>query len=68
MRIVEENSFTPNSRICEALEPYEQVFPQQHNTIIVSRKLEMHMEQAQCYQAKRNETIKHGLTKNEQSL
>ena len=26
------------------------------------------MEQAQCDQAKRNEAIKHGLTKNEQSL
>ena len=36
--------------------------------IIVSRKLEMHMEQAQCNQVKRNETIKYGLTKNKQSL
>ena len=36
--------------------------------IIVCRKLVMHMEQAQCDQAKRNEAIKHGLAKNEQSL
>ena len=36
--------------------------------IIVIRKLEMHMEQAQRDQAKRNEATKHGLTKNEQSL
>ena len=31
--------------------------------IIVYRKLEMHMEQAQCDHAKWNEAIKHGLTK-----
>ena len=30
---VEKNSLTPNSRICEALEPYRQVFPKNHNTI-----------------------------------
>ena len=70
MRTVEQNWLTPNSRIYEALEPCEQVFPkkQQHNTIIVIRKLEMHMEQAQYDQAKRNEATKHGLTKNKQSL
>ena len=34
---VEQNSLTPNSRICVALESYEQVSPktQQHNMIIV---------------------------------
>ena len=36
--------------------------------IIVCRKLVIHMEQAQRDQAKMNEAIKHGLTKNEQSL
>ena len=41
---------------------------QQYNMIIVCRKLEMHMEQAQYDQAKWNKVIKHGLTKNEQSL
>ena len=30
---VEQNSLTPNSRICEALEPYGQVFPKNNNTI-----------------------------------
>ena len=37
---VEQNSFTPNSRICVALESYEQVSlkTQQHNMIIVCRK------------------------------
>ena len=30
---VEQNSLTPNSRICEALEPYGQVFPENNNTI-----------------------------------
>ena len=37
---VEQNSLTPNSRICEALESYEQESPetQQHNMIIVCRK------------------------------
>ena len=35
--IVEQNSFTPNSRICVALETYEQESPktQQHDMIIV---------------------------------
>ena len=34
---VEQNSLTPNSRICVALEPYEQESPetQQHDMIIV---------------------------------
>ena len=38
--IVEQNSLTPNSRICVALESYDQVSPetQQHNMIIVCRK------------------------------
>ena len=38
--IVEQNSLTPNSRICVALESYEQKTPetQQHNKIIVCRK------------------------------
>ena len=31
--IVEQNSLIPNSRIWEALEPYEQVFPRNNNTI-----------------------------------
>ena len=37
---VEQNSLTPNSRICVALESYEKVSPetQQHNMIIVCRK------------------------------
>ena len=37
---VEQNSLTPNSRVCVALESYEQVSPetQQHNMIIVCRK------------------------------
>ena len=37
---VEQNSLTPNSRICETLESYEQDSPktQQHNMIIVCRK------------------------------
>ena len=37
---VEQNSLTPNSKICVALESYEQVSPeiQQHNMIIVCRK------------------------------
>ena len=30
---IEQNSLTPNSRICEALEPYGQVFPKNNNTI-----------------------------------
>ena len=53
---VEQNSLTPNSRIYVALEPLEQISPekQQHNMIIVCRKLVMHMEQAQCDQAKWN--------------
>ena len=36
--------------------------------IIVSRNLEMHMEQAQCDLEIKNITIRHGLTKQEQSL
>ena len=46
--IVEQNSLTPNSRICVALESYDLVSPetQQHNMIIVCRKLVMHMLQA----------------------
>ena len=36
--------------------------------IIVSRNLEIHMEQAQCDQAIKTIAIKHGLTKHEQSL
>ena len=53
---VEQNSLTPNSRICVALEPQVQVYPekQQHNMIIVGRKFVMHMERAQCDQAKWN--------------
>ena len=53
---VEQNSLTPNSRICVAPEPEKQVSPekQQHNIIIVCKKLVMHMEQAQCDQAKWN--------------
>ena len=37
---VEQNSLTPNSRICVALESYDQVSleTQQHNMIIVCRK------------------------------
>ena len=37
---VEQNSLTPNSRICVTLESYEQESPktQQHNMIIVCRK------------------------------
>ena len=55
--IVEQNSLTPNFRIYEALESYEQVSPktQQHNLIIICRKLVRHMRQAQCDQVKRNE-------------
>ena len=43
-----QNSLTPNFRICEALASYGEVFrkKQQDNTIIVSKKLEMHIEQA----------------------
>ena len=53
MGTVEQNSLTPNSRICEALEPQEQVSPekQQYNMIIVCGKLVMHIERAQCDQA-----------------
>ena len=36
--------------------------------IIVSKNLEIHMEQAQCDQAVMTIEIKHGLTKHEQSL
>ena len=36
--------------------------------IIVSRNLEMHMEQAQCDQVVKIKAIKHGLNKQEQSL
>ena len=39
LRIVEQNSLTPNSRIYIALESYDQVSPKtQHNMIIVCRK------------------------------
>ena len=40
LEIVEQNSLTPNSRICVALESYKQESPvtQQHNMIIVCRK------------------------------
>ena len=40
LEIVEQNSLTPNSSICVALESYDQVSPetQQHNMIIVCRK------------------------------
>ena len=31
--IVEQNSLTPNSRICEALEPYGQVYSENNNII-----------------------------------
>ena len=34
---VEQNSLTPNSRICEALKPYGQVFPENNNTIRLSK-------------------------------
>ena len=62
--IVEQNSLTPNSRICVVLESYEQVSPetQEHSLIIVCRKLVMQMTQAQCDQAKWNKAINHGLT------
>ena len=36
--------------------------------IIVSKNLEMHMEQAQCDQVVKIEAIKHSLTKQEKSL
>ena len=63
MGTVEQNSLTPNSRISVALESYEQKFPetQQHNLIIVCRKLVMQMKQAQCDQAKWNKAINHDL-------
>ena len=39
LRTVEQNSLTPNSKICVALESYEQVSPEtQHNMIIACRK------------------------------
>ena len=61
---IEQNSLTPNFRLCVALDSYEQVFPetQQHNLIIVCRKLLMQMKQAQCDQAKWNKVINQGLT------
>ena len=64
METVEQNSLTPNSRIYVALESYEQVSPetQQHDVIIVCKKLVMQMKQAQCDQAKLNKAINHGLT------
>ena len=63
LRIVKQNSLTPNSRICVALESYEQVSPktQQHDLIIVCRKLVMQMKQAQCDQVKWSKAINHGL-------
>ena len=30
---VEQNSLTPNSRICETLKPYGQVYPKNNNTM-----------------------------------
>ena len=36
--------------------------------IIVSKNLEMHMEQAQCEQVAKIKAIKHDLAKHEQSL
>ena len=64
MGTVEQNSLTPNSRIYEALDSEEQVSPetQQHNLIIVCRKILMQMKQAQCDQAKWNKAINHDLT------
>ena len=43
---VEQNSLTPNSINCEALESYEHETPetQQYTMIIVCRKHEMHMK------------------------
>ena len=40
LETIKQNSFTPNSKICVALESYEQESPktQQHNMIIVCRK------------------------------
>ena len=60
---VEQNSLIPNFRICVALESYEQESPetQQHDLIIVCRKLVMQMKQAQCDQAKWNKAINHNL-------
>ena len=65
MGTVEQNSLTPNSRSSIALESYEQVSPetQQHDLIIVCRKLVMQMKQAQCDQEKWNKVINHDLTK-----
>ena len=33
LETIEQNSLTPNSRICETLEPYRQVYPENNNTI-----------------------------------
>ena len=41
---------------------------QYHKKLIVSRNLEMHIEQVQCNQAIMNITLKNSLTKQEQSL
>ena len=62
LETVEQNSLTPNSRICVALESYEQVsLETQHDLIIVCRKLVMQMKQAQYDQAKQNKAINHDL-------
>ena len=64
-----QNSLTPNSRFCEAFEPSGQVFLKTiTQEVHCKQNLEMHMELAQCDQAIMNITIKHGLTKQEQSL
>ena len=54
MRIVEQNSLTPNSRNYEAFESYEHETPetQQYTKIIVCGKYEMHMKQGKSDQAK----------------
>ena len=33
LETIEQNSLTPNSRICETLEPYRQVYPENNNII-----------------------------------
>ena len=54
MGAVEQNSLTPNSRNCEALESYEHetLETQQYTKIILCRKYEMHMKQTKSDQAK----------------
>ena len=67
---IEQNLLTPNSRIYVALEPKNKYLlkPQQYNMIIVCRKLVMHMEQAQCDQARMELSINHDLTKQKITL